>query len=83
MQAAVTAGAAPDLRRLAHSAAGASGTCGVRRLCALLRQLEAQAAEQQLAHAPELARDIAAEFQAVRSFLENYLASSPEPIAKA
>ncbi len=82
LQAAVRTGAAVEIRRLAHSAAGASGTCGVRRLCALLRQLEGLASEEKLETAPELARQIGAEFESARSFLLNYLGPTPEPASK-
>ena len=40
LEAAVQAGAAQEVRRLAHSCAGASATCGMRRLVPLLRELE-------------------------------------------
>ena len=76
LQAAIKAGIAPDVRRLAHSCAGASGTCGVRRLAALLRQLELQAAEQNLANAPSLGDQIAHEFSVAREFLLRQLGSS-------
>src|SRR5204863_10033968 len=42
LEAAVAAGDAPEVRRLAHSCAGASSTCGMRRLLPLLRELEHQ-----------------------------------------
>ncbi len=82
LQTAAATGASSDVRRLAHSAAGASGTCGVRRLCTLLRQLEGLVAEQKLENVPQLAREIGAEFESVRSFLLNYLSRNPEPASK-
>jgi CheY-like chemotaxis protein len=62
------------IRRLAHSCAGASATCGIRRMVPLLRDLERQSAEGQLSNAPQLCEEIAREFGRVRSFLETQLA---------
>ena len=75
LEALVQSGNAPEIRRLAHSCAGASATCGVRRLVVLLRQLEQKGAEARLEGAPELYREIVAEFDCVRHFLEAYLAA--------
>jgi HPt (histidine-containing phosphotransfer) domain-containing protein len=74
LDAATKAGDAPAVRRLAHSCAGASATCGIRRLVPLLRDLERQSAEGQLANAPQLAHELVREFERVRNFLEAYLA---------
>jgi HPt (histidine-containing phosphotransfer) domain-containing protein len=82
LQAAVRAGASPEVRRLAHSCAGASATCGVRRLVPLLRQLESQALERDLSNADELVRQAAAEFDRTRRFLEAYLSAQTKPAAK-
>jgi HPt (histidine-containing phosphotransfer) domain-containing protein len=65
---------APAIRRLAHSCAGASATCGIRRMVPLLRDLERQSAEGQLSNAPQLCEEIAREFGRVRIFLEAQLA---------
>jgi len=74
--------AASQIRRIAHSAAGASGTCGVRFLTTLLRQLEREAAEQNLANAPRLIGQVMQEFDRARSFLETYMSSFPEVLSK-
>jgi CheY-like chemotaxis protein len=74
--------AAAQIRRLAHSAAGASGTCGVRLLTSLLRQLERDAADQSLANAPQLIAQILKEFDRARSFLEGYMSNCAEPLSK-
>ena len=74
IQAAVQAGTAQEVRRLAHSCAGASATCGVRHLVPLLRELERQGSEGQLTNAAQLSQEADAEFERVRSFLEAYLA---------
>jgi CheY-like chemotaxis protein len=79
---ATRAGDAPAVRRLAHSCAGASATCGIRRLVPLLRDLEKQSAEGHLANAPQLARELGREFERVRNFLEAYLARPAAVAAK-
>jgi len=73
LEAAVQAGAAQEVRRLAHSCAGASATCGVRHLAPLLRELERQGFEGQLTNATQLSREAGEEFKRIRSFLEAYL----------
>jgi HPt (histidine-containing phosphotransfer) domain-containing protein len=71
---AVKTGSAPDVRRLAHSCAGASATCGMTRIVPFLRDLEHQAEEGNLNHAPELALKVEEEFKHIRAFLEAYMA---------
>jgi CheY-like chemotaxis protein len=73
--AAVQAGAPGDVRRVAHSCAGASATCGMRRLVPLLRELERQGYEEKLTNAAELCRQVGDEFERIRKFLEAYIAS--------
>jgi two-component system sensor histidine kinase/response regulator len=82
MAAAVKAGNAQEVRRLAHSCAGASATCGVRQLVPLLRELERQGFEGQLTSAPQLSREAGQEFQRIRCFLEAYLAERSGLAAK-
>jgi CheY-like chemotaxis protein len=82
LAAATQAGDAPAVRRLAHSCAGASATCGIRRLVPLLRDLERESAEGQLANAPRLASELGSEFDRVRNFLEAYLARPAAVAAK-
>jgi HPt (histidine-containing phosphotransfer) domain-containing protein len=82
LQQAVRSGSADEVRHLAHSAAGASGTCGVKPLTALLRKLEHQALEQNLVESGPLAEQIASEFERARLFLEEYLSRCPELVAK-
>jgi CheY-like chemotaxis protein/HPt (histidine-containing phosphotransfer) domain-containing protein len=77
IETAVQAGAAQEVRRLAHSCAGASATCGMRRLVPLLRELELQASEGQLGGANQLSRQAGEEFKRIRGFLEAYLAEHP------
>jgi CheY-like chemotaxis protein len=82
LEAALQAGNAQEVRRLAHSAAGASATCGMRRLVPLLRDLEHRGFENRLDGARELHRRAAVEFEAIRAFLEHYLASHSELASK-
>ena len=75
LAAAVQAGSAPEVRRLAHSCAGASATCGMVRIVPFLRELEHQAEAGDLSQAPDLSRKVGEEFKRIRAFLEAYLAS--------
>jgi CheY-like chemotaxis protein/HPt (histidine-containing phosphotransfer) domain-containing protein len=72
---AVAGGAAKEIRRLAHSCAGASATCGMRRIVPLLRELERQGTEEKLVDADHLFQQVEGEFHQIKDFLENYLAS--------
>jgi hypothetical protein len=54
----------------------------VRFLTTLLRQLEREAAEQNLANAPRLIGQVMQEFDRARSFLETYMSSFPEVLSK-
>jgi CheY-like chemotaxis protein/HPt (histidine-containing phosphotransfer) domain-containing protein len=69
LHAAVQAGSAPDIRRVAHSCAGASATCGMRRLVPILRELERQGHENQLVNPAELCGQATHEFGRIREFL--------------
>src|SRR5581483_6086567 len=73
LSAAVKAAAAEDVRRLAHSCAGASSTCGMTTISPILRELEHQAVEGLKPSSHDLARRIEAEFDRIRKFLEDYL----------
>jgi HPt (histidine-containing phosphotransfer) domain-containing protein len=83
LEAAVKAGAAAQIRQLAHSCAGASATCGVRRLVTLLRTIEHQGLDGRLEETPARLREALAEWDSVRRFLEARLASSPDATPKA
>jgi HPt (histidine-containing phosphotransfer) domain-containing protein len=78
LQAAIRAGAAQDVRGIAHSCAGASATCGMRRLVPLLRDLERQGFEGKLTSAAQVCQEASREFQSIRSFLESYLTKQGE-----
>jgi CheY-like chemotaxis protein len=68
--AAVAAGDAAEVRRLAHSCAGASATCGMRQLVPLLRELERQGRDGTLTDAGSVFEQAGKEFIRIRSFLE-------------
>jgi CheY-like chemotaxis protein/HPt (histidine-containing phosphotransfer) domain-containing protein len=74
LETAVRAGNAAEVRRLAHSCAGASATCGMRNLVPMLRELERQGAEGKLTSAVEVRRDAGREFESIRTYLEAYMA---------
>jgi CheY-like chemotaxis protein len=82
LEAAVKTGAAPETRRLAHSCAGASATCGMTRLVPLLRELERQGYEGKLTTAAELCREAGCEFERIRKFLQAYVAKHCELAAQ-
>ncbi len=70
--AAIRASNAPEVRRLAHSCAGASATCGMARLVPLLRELERQGHEGQLTSAQKVCAEASQEFERIRLFLAPY-----------
>jgi CheY-like chemotaxis protein/HPt (histidine-containing phosphotransfer) domain-containing protein len=74
LTAAAAAGSAAEVRRLAHSCAGASATCGMVRIVPLLRELERQGDEKKLVNAVELSRQSRAEGECIREFLDAHLA---------
>ncbi len=73
LKAAVGKASAPDIRRIAHSCAGASATCGMRRLVPILRELEREGAEGKLANYKHLFQNALDEFDVIRRFLDAYL----------
>jgi len=82
LEAAVQQGNAPEVRRIAHSCAGASATCGMRRIVPLLRELERQGTEEKLTSATELCQHSHREFELIRKFLEAQLAKDAELAGK-
>ena len=72
----VKAGDAPGVRRIAHSCAGASATCGMKRIVPLLRELERQGDEGKLVNAGELFTQVTKEFDLILKALAPYLASA-------
>ena len=76
LKTAIDAGAADDVRRLAHSCAGASATCGMSVIVSFLRELERQGHENKLTTASQLYAQVAAEFQRIREFLDHHQTSA-------
>jgi CheY-like chemotaxis protein/HPt (histidine-containing phosphotransfer) domain-containing protein len=74
IRAALEAGAAPQLRRVAHACVGSSATCGINCLVPLLRELERLGHEQQLAEARKCLPDLEGEFARVNDLLKALLA---------
>jgi CheY-like chemotaxis protein len=70
---AVQVGSAQDVRKLAHSCAGASATCGMTVIVPLLRELERMGNDNNLNGASDLALKVSNEFKRIRHFLETYL----------
>jgi CheY-like chemotaxis protein/HPt (histidine-containing phosphotransfer) domain-containing protein len=68
--AAVAAADTGEVRRVAHSCAGASATCGMRHLVPMLRELESQGRQGKLTSAERLFEQAGQEFKRIRSFLE-------------
>jgi HPt (histidine-containing phosphotransfer) domain-containing protein len=75
LEAAIRGQSATEVRRLAHSCAGASATCGMRRLVPMLRELEHKGSENKLEGAAAICESTTREFERIRIFLEAHLAS--------
>jgi signal transduction histidine kinase/HPt (histidine-containing phosphotransfer) domain-containing protein len=81
LEAAVRANKAEDVRRVAHSCAGASATLGMTRFVPLLRKLERQGASGTLTTATQIYEDAAREFKLIQNFLAEQLNSAaPSPV---
>jgi len=81
LQTAVQAGDAGEIRRIAHSCAGASATCGMARIVPSLRELERQGTDGQLTSTAELMHQAREEFAAIRKILEPYDNRTPAVLA--
>jgi HPt (histidine-containing phosphotransfer) domain-containing protein len=79
LEAAVRANKAEDVRRVAHSCAGASATLGMTRFVPLLRELEKQGASGALTTAAQVYEDAAREFKLIQNFLAAQLNSAAPP----
>ena len=69
LEAAARANKADDVRRVAHSCAGASATLGMTRLVPLLRELEKQGASGALTNAVQVCAAVNSEFKLIQQFL--------------
>ena len=74
--AAVKSGDAPAVRRVAHSCAGASATCGMKRIVPILKELERQGDEGKLVTAGELFAQATREFELICTAVAPYLTPS-------
>jgi len=66
---AVRANKTEEVRRVAHSCAGASATLGMKRLAQLMRDLEKEGASGTLTKAARFCEDAAREFKVIQKFL--------------
>jgi CheY-like chemotaxis protein len=80
---AVKASDASTIKRLAHSCAGASATCGMQRIVEPLRELERQGTENQLTTVHELFAQVSKEFELIRKALAPYLSPASSRAARA
>jgi CheY-like chemotaxis protein len=80
---AVQRGEAQEVRRIAHSCAGASATCGIVGLVRLLRELERLGDEENLGNAEASFAAAKCEYARIRAFLEPYCRLAPELSAPA
>jgi HPt (histidine-containing phosphotransfer) domain-containing protein len=74
ISAAVQARELERARKMAHSSAGSSGTCGMRRLSTLLRELENAAQANDSEQCSVMARQAEEEFARVEAFLKEVVA---------
>jgi signal transduction histidine kinase/HPt (histidine-containing phosphotransfer) domain-containing protein len=69
LEAAARANKADDVRRVAHSCAGASATLGMTRLVPMFRELEKQGASGTLTNARQVCENAVREFKIIQQFL--------------
>jgi CheY-like chemotaxis protein len=82
LDAAIRAGQAAEVRRVAHSCAGASATCGMGGIVPLMREMEQQGFEGKLTTAAALCADAVREFDRISAFLASHAAPNDETGAK-
>jgi PAS domain S-box-containing protein len=70
---AIATGAAPDVKRIAHSAAGSSAMCGMNPMVALLRELERMGQLGQLADAPRVYARVQDELARIAQFFRDHI----------
>ena len=67
---------AKDIRRLAHSCAGASSTCGMVRFSSILKEMERQGEEGLQPDIENVFLEVKAEYQRIQTFLKDYMEGS-------
>jgi HPt (histidine-containing phosphotransfer) domain-containing protein len=76
---AIATGAAADIKRIAHSAAGSSAMCGMKPLVELLREMECMGQTGQLSDTPRVYSQITGEFARIERFLRNHVETEAKP----
>jgi CheY-like chemotaxis protein len=76
LEAAIAAGAAGEVRRIAHRCAGSSASCGVLGVVPPLRDLERMGKERRLADAPRVFAELERKLKMVRDRLREHQAAS-------
>ncbi|PAW83166.1 MAG: hybrid sensor histidine kinase/response regulator [Pedosphaera sp. Tous-C6FEB] len=69
---AIAAGQVAEVRRIAHSAAGANATCGMQGVVASLRALERMGESGDIAEAPAHIEAVSKEFDRIKAYLEQH-----------
>jgi HPt (histidine-containing phosphotransfer) domain-containing protein len=83
LQKAITAGAAADVKSLAHKVGGSSAMCGMSGMVVPLRELERMGHERQLADAARVFARVEQEFARIKAFFANTLETTNAPAALA
>jgi len=72
MRTAIVEGQVAEVRRIAHSAAGANATCGMQGVVASLRALERMGESGDITEAPAHIEAVSQEFDRIKAFLEQH-----------
>ncbi len=80
LDAAIKAGSAKEVNRLAHRLSGASATCGMTLVVPPLQQMELEAKQGQLSGARQCLAQTTREIESVRHWLARRLSGTPEKI---
>lgn len=75
LQAAIAAYNADEVRRLAHTAAGASATCGIDSIVPIFKEMESNARKGTLDQCEGLRRQAESEFNEIKKSLHQHLAN--------
>lgn len=75
LDAAIAADSASDVRRIAHACVGSSGTCGMTGMAQIFKRLEKMGGSGKLVDAAPIASEARAEFERVKVFVAENVAS--------